>query len=180
MHKYIMANPPMEGIRNRTIKKETYMQKSVHNHTISWICGTTRFTIEDISTQTICHHVSTLTKDFQITKYSHFALLQLKFTINVCRSRFICDLSNWSACTSLKLVSACMNSITNIKPEHWASIPKVVGSISTVARHIFQACPVWIYTQSNITNIIFTWVQSHQHSEMDIWKKLKQSVLIKS
>jgi uncharacterized damage-inducible protein DinB len=80
----------------------------------------------------------------------------------------------------LKLVSACMNSITNIKPEHWASIPKVVGSISTVARHIFQACPVWIYTQSNITNIIFTWVQSHQHSEMDIWKKLKQSVLIKS
>jgi hypothetical protein len=25
-----------------------------------------------------------------------------------------------------------------------------------VVRHIFQACPVWIYTQSNITNIIFT------------------------
>jgi hypothetical protein len=25
-----------------------------------------------------------------------------------------------------------------------------------VARHIFQACPVWIHTQSNITNIIFT------------------------
>jgi hypothetical protein len=22
--------------------------------------------------------------------------------------------------------------------------------------HIFQACPVWIHTQSNITNIIFT------------------------
>ena len=29
--------------------------------------------------------------------------------------------------------------------EHWASIPKVVGSIPTVARHIVQACPVWIY-----------------------------------
>jgi hypothetical protein len=27
-------------------------------------------------------------------------------------------------------------------------------TIPTVARHIFQACPVWIYTQSNITNII--------------------------
>ena len=39
---------------------------------------------------------------------------------------------------------------------HWASIPKVVGSIPTVARHIFQAFPVWIYTQSNITSIIFT------------------------
>jgi hypothetical protein len=25
-----------------------------------------------------------------------------------------------------------------------------------VARHMFQPCPVWIYTQSNITNIIFT------------------------
>jgi hypothetical protein len=23
-----------------------------------------------------------------------------------------------------------------------------------VARHIFQACPVWIYTQSNITSIL--------------------------
>ena len=29
------------------------------------------------------------------------------------------------------------------------------GSIPTVVRHIFQACPVWIYTQSNITSIIF-------------------------
>jgi hypothetical protein len=35
----------------------------------------------------------------------------------------------------------------------WASIPKVVGSIPTVARHIFLAFPVWIYTQSNITSI---------------------------
>ena len=42
--------------------------------------------------------------------------------------------------------------------EHWASIPKVVGSIPTVARHIFQACPVWIYTQSNITSIIMLFV----------------------
>jgi hypothetical protein len=33
----------------------------------------------------------------------------------------------------------------------WATIPKIVGSIPTVDRHIFQACPVWIYTQSNIT-----------------------------
>ena len=39
--------------------------------------------------------------------------------------------------------------------EHWASIPKVVGSIPTVVRHIFQACPVWIYTQSNITRTRF-------------------------
>ena len=38
--------------------------------------------------------------------------------------------------------------------EHRASIPKVVGSIPTVARHVFQACPVGIYTQSNITSIV--------------------------
>ena len=38
--------------------------------------------------------------------------------------------------------------------EHWASIPKVVGSIPTVDRHVFQASPVWIYTQSNITSIM--------------------------
>ena len=49
-----------------------------------------------------------------------------------------------------------MNSIV----KHWASIPKVVGSIPTVAGHIFHARPVWIYTQSNITNIIFTWVHN--------------------
>jgi hypothetical protein len=27
------------------------------------------------------------------------------------------------------------------------------GGSPTVARHIFQPCPVWIYTQSNITNM---------------------------
>jgi hypothetical protein len=32
-------------------------------------------------------------------------------------------------------------------------VPKVVGSIPTVGGHIFQARPVRIYTQSNITNI---------------------------
>jgi hypothetical protein len=30
--------------------------------------------------------------------------------------------------------------------------------LSSLPRHIFQACPVWIYTQSNITSILFTWV----------------------
>jgi hypothetical protein len=36
-----------------------------------------------------------------------------------------------------------------------------------VARHIFQACPVWIYTQSNITQIVlyrklfFIWWQCY-------------------
>jgi hypothetical protein len=28
-----------------------------------------------------------------------------------------------------------------------------------VDRHIFQACPVWIYTQSNITSIIYVYGQ---------------------
>ena len=38
-------------------------------------------------------------------------------------------------------------------PDHGGN-RKVVGSIPTVVRHIFQACPVWIYTQNNITSII--------------------------
>jgi hypothetical protein len=29
-----------------------------------------------------------------------------------------------------------------------------------VARHIFQACPVWIHTQSNITQAFITFVFS--------------------
>ena len=36
-----------------------------------------------------------------------------------------------------------------------SSIPKVVGSIPTVVRHVFQACPVWIYTQSDITSTVY-------------------------
>ena len=38
---------------------------------------------------------------------------------------------------------------------HGASIPKVVGSNPTVARYIFQACPVWIYNQCSNTYIIY-------------------------
>ena len=37
--------------------------------------------------------------------------------------------------------------------EHWASIPKIVGSIPTVARHIFQACPVF-RQESLVYNIV--------------------------
>ena len=37
-----------------------------------------------------------------------------------------------------------------------AGIPKVVGSIPTVASHIFQAFPVWIYTQINITQASYS------------------------
>ena len=33
-----------------------------------------------------------------------------------------------------------------------AQLAEVVGSIPTVARHIFQAYPVWTYTESNITS----------------------------
>ena len=39
----------------------------------------------------------------------------------------------------------------NTSPMLCQLIPKVVGSIPTVAGHIFQARPVWINTQSNIT-----------------------------
>jgi hypothetical protein len=38
-------------------------------------------------------------------------------------------------------------------------IPKVVGSLPTVVKHIFQARPVWIFTQCNITSNIIIYVQ---------------------
>jgi hypothetical protein len=46
--------------------------------------------------------------------------------------------------------------------EHWTSIPKVAGSIPIFHRGQtnFSACPLWIYTHSNIKNIIFTWVHN--------------------
>jgi hypothetical protein len=46
--------------------------------------------------------------------------------------------------------------------EHWTSIPKVAGSIPIFHRGQanFSACPLWIYTQSNIKNVIFSWVHN--------------------
>jgi hypothetical protein len=41
----------------------------------------------------------------------------------------------------------------------------VVGSIPTVAGHIFQARPMWIYTQSNITKHHIHLSTQHQHRE---------------
>ena len=41
-----------------------------------------------------------------------------------------------------------------IIPGHGGWVPTVGGWVPTVAGHIFQARPVWIYTQSNITSII--------------------------
>ena len=57
---------------------------------------------------------------------------------------------------AVRSVRVCDISELSQLAEHWAGVPKVVGSIPTVARHIFQACRVWIHTQSNITSIIFT------------------------
>ena len=53
--------------------------------------------------------------------------------------------------------------------QHWASIPKVVGSNPTVARHIFQACPVWIYTQSNITQTSYSREYTTPTQQISMW-----------
>ena len=56
-------------------------------------------------------------------------------------------------------------------------IYQFVGSIPTVARNIFEAWPVWIHTQSNITNIIFALVHNtntanHNYKITLIWMEL--------
>jgi hypothetical protein len=55
--------------------------------------------------------------------------------------------SEYDACDVTLSVYPHRASLKNM-PDHgrnrtWASVPKVVGSIPTVIRHIFQACPVW-------------------------------------
>jgi hypothetical protein len=55
------------------------------------------------------------------------------------RSVRVCDISELSLVPSISI----------------ASIPKVVGSIRTEARHIFQACPVWIFIYLFIISFIF-------------------------
>jgi hypothetical protein len=44
-----------------------------------------------------------------------------------------------------------------------------------VARHIFQACPVWIYTQSNITSIKLT--HSYEPVSLDVVGRRQHIVL---
>jgi hypothetical protein len=41
-----------------------------------------------------------------------------------------------------------------------------------VARHIFQACPVWIYTQSNITQAFLNYIRAKtlKHANETFWK----------
>jgi hypothetical protein len=70
-----------------------------------------------------------------------------------------CNVLRWIWC--LWCYSECISTPGKLEKyawSRWASIPKVVGSIPTVFRHMFQACPVWIYTQSNITSIIVLYV----------------------
>ena len=75
-------------------------------------------------------------------------LCQLSYAV---RSIGVCDISKLGLVPSISMQSIVIR-VAQLA-EHWASIPKVVGSIPTVAKYIFQACPVWIYTQSNIMNI---------------------------
>ena len=63
---------------------------------------------------------------------------------------------------------------------HWASlknIPDHGGQVPTVARHIFQACSVWIYTQNNITSTIVLSVDQSGSLPMGILHKNLQSTL---
>jgi hypothetical protein len=39
-----------------------------------------------------------------------------------------------------------------------------------VVRHIFQACPVWIYTQSNITSINYFMVSMFGWPDPNTWE----------
>jgi hypothetical protein len=51
---------------------------------------------------------------------------------------------------SYKCITICIQ-VNKMLVWCYSECPKVAGSIPTVARHIFQACAVWIYTQGNIT-----------------------------
>ena len=61
--------------------------------------------------------------------------------------------------------------------ERWVSIPKVVGSIPTVARHIFQACPLWIYTQSNITQASDKYLSYNSHHPVSHKRSVAKTLL---
>ena len=91
-------------------------------------------------------------------------LCQLSYAV---RSVRVCDISELSLVRSIKYsMSSSFDESSSFgtesssydlwNTEHWASIPKVVGSNPTVARHIFQAFPVWIHTESNITQASYS------------------------
>ena len=59
----------------------------------------------------------------------------------------------YDACDATLSVYPHRASLKNM-PDHGGEGRRFVGWIPTVVRHIFQACPVWIYTQSSITSSI--------------------------
>ena len=75
--------------------------------------------------------------------------MQLSYAVRTVR---VSDISEQYLVPSIPMCSSNMNFFFFF----FFSIPKVVGSNLTVAGHIFQARPVWICTQSNIANILFT------------------------
>ena len=63
------------------------------------------------------------------------------------RSARACDISELSLIPSISVAQLA---------EQWTGVPGVADSSPTVARHVFRACPVWIYTQSNITQASYS------------------------
>jgi hypothetical protein len=60
-------------------------------------------------------------------------------------------------------------------PDHGGvrgSIPKAVGSIPTVVGHVFHACPVWIYTQSNKHHIHLSTLHQHKSIIITVQQKI--------
>jgi hypothetical protein len=66
-----------------------------------------------------------------------------KWATNI-RANLLC----W--CNVLRWIR-CLCDVTLSVYPHRAGLKNMPEKYPTVARHIFQACPVWIYTQSNIT-----------------------------
>ena len=76
-------------------------------------------------------------------------LYQLSYVVKSVRVGDILELSLVSS------ISMYINVLTVAQlVEHWTSIPKVAGSIPTVGCQAnFSACPLWMHSQSNTTNI---------------------------
>ena len=56
---------------------------------------------------------------------------------------------------------------SNRLAEHWASIPKVVGSIPTLVRHIFSLPGVDLYSKQHQTQSKFLQIISQTFSKFD-------------
>ena len=139
----------------------------------SFKCSLINFTVYCTFTLQVHFHLGKLSAERKFCKMwladTNF-LSEKNFEVNFRQWYYVCDvtLSVYPHRASLKNMPGHGGNTSPMLCQLNYAV-RSVRVCDTVVRHIFQACPVWIYTQKNITNIIFTWVNNTNTEKKRQW-----------